>query len=279
MAVVDADMAPGVLAGLRACDLAMARARECGMAAVAVHNSAHFGAASAFAERLAAAGMVSLIFSNASPTVAPRGATQPLFGTNPLAAGFPRANGAPVLIDFATSAGSRGRIRKAAATGTPIPADWALDAQGNPTTDPKAALLGTMQALGGAKGAILPLMVELFCVGLSGGNPGAKVLTPQEPSARPRGVSHLFVAMDARAFGGIDAVGERIAAISALVEGATPVDPAHPPRLPGERGARCRARARAEGIVITPMLAAAFEEALAASQHIHKSARMEEVIR
>lgn len=276
-AVLDADAAPGALAGLKACELAIAGARQCGVGVVSVRNSAHFGAASAFAERLVAAGMVSLIMSNASPTVAPRGATRPIFGTNPLAAGFPRANGTPVLIDFATSSGSRAKIRKAAAAGSTIPADWALDPQGNPTTDPKAALLGTMQALGGAKGTILPLMVELFCVALSGGNPGAEVLTPQDLSAKPRGVSHLFLAIDASAFGGIDVVGERVATIASLVEGAPPADPADPPRMPGERGAGFRARARADGILITPMLASALDEATVTAQHIHTVAPMEDL--
>lgn len=277
-AVLDADAAPGALAGFRACQLAVEKARECGVAAVAVRNSAHFGAASAFAERLAGAGMVGLVFSNASPTVAPRGAATPLFGTNPIALGFPRAGGAPVLIDFATTSGSRGKIRKAADEGTPIPADWALDRDGRPTTDANAALSGTMQALGGEKGSILPLLVELLCVALSGGNPGAEVLIPQEPSARPRGVSHLFMAMDARAFGGVEAVGRRVAGICALVEGAVPVDPARPPRMPGARGATMRARSRSDGILVTPALAAALEQALSTARRIGATATSTKVL-
>lgn len=276
--MLDADRAPGALAGFRACQLAAEKARQCGVAAVAVRNSSHFGAASAYAERLASAGMVSLILSNASPTVAPRGATTPLFGTNPIAAGFPRAQGAPVLIDFATTAGSRGKIRKAASEGVPIPADWALDRDGHPTSDAQAALSGTMQALGGEKGAILPLLVELFCVALSGGNPGVEALAPQEPSARPRGVSHLFIAMDARTFGGIDAVGERVAAICALVEGAAPVNRARPPRMPGSRGADMRTRSRGEGVLVTPALAAALEQAMSTARGIDTAATSTKVL-
>ncbi|EJN06739.1 malate/lactate dehydrogenase [Phyllobacterium sp. YR531] len=275
-AVLDADCAPGVLAGLQACDEAVVRARQCGAAIIAVRNSAHFGAASAFAEYLASQGMVGLILSNASATVAPRGAKTPLFGTNPIAAGFPDPNGSPLLIDFATTAGSRGRIRKAAVDGTAIPLDWALDKNGLPTSDAKVALTGTMQALGGEKGTILPLLVELLCVALSGGHPGSEVLVPQEGSNRPRGVSHLFVAMDARAFGGVEAVGSRISLISALIENTIPVDANHPPRMPGARGAALRQKARREGIRLSSTVVAALLEARNSVDQMKKSVSPEE---
>jgi (2R)-3-sulfolactate dehydrogenase (NADP+) len=260
-ATIDADRGPGALAGLVACDEAINRARECGTAVVAVRNSGHFGTASAFADRIAAAGMICLIFSNASPTVAPRGAATALFGTNPIAAGFPRAGAGPVLIDFATTSGSRGKIREAAAAGKPIPADWALDRSGRPTTDATAALSGTMQALGGEKGTLLPLMVELLCVALSGGAPGADVLTPQDPSGNPRNVSHLFIAIDSAAFGGIEAVGQRVAEIATMVEDATPAIPGRPPRMPGARGAAQRADSRRNGIRISAPLVTALQKA------------------
>lgn len=271
-AILDADRAPGALAGLRASNEAVVRAKECGAAVVAVRNSAHFGAAGAFAERMASAGVVGLIFSNASPTVAPRGARTALFGTNPIAAGFPRHDGPPILVDFATSAGSRARIRQAAAEGKPIPTNWALDRNGMPTDDAEAALSGTMQALGGEKGAALPLLVELLCVVLSGGRPGSEVLPPQDPSGRGRGVSHLFIAMDAEAFGGPREVMARADRIAALVESAAPADPANPPRIPGVRGARSRALARRDGIVVSRGLSTALTEARAISQRILASA-------
>lgn len=267
-ATLDADRAPGALAGLKASEEAVARAKECGAAVVAVRNSAHFGAAGAFAERMASAGVAGLIFSNASPTVAPRGARTALFGTNPIAAGFPRRDGPPIIVDLATSTGSRARIRQAAAEGKPIPTDWALDGNGIPTGDARAALSGTMQALGGEKGAALPLLVELLCVVLSGGRPGSEVLPPQDPSGRDRGVSHLFIAMDAEAFGGPGEVMARADGIAALVEGAAPADPANPPRIPGARGARSRAIARRDGIVVSRGLGAALAEARAISRRI-----------
>lgn len=259
--VIDAAGAPGALAGIRACEELMARARANGVAAVAVRNSAHFGAASAFVSLLAEEGLVALAFSNASATVAPRGARTALFGTNPIAAGLPRADAPPVVIDFATTVGARGKIRKAAKEGQPIPADWALDADGQPTTDATAALSGTMQALGGFKGTVLPMLVELLVVALSGGNAGLEVLPPQEGSDRCRGVSHLFIAFDAAAFGGQAGVAAKVAELSALVEGAEPSDPSAPPRMPGARGASARAEAAQSGIPMTSGLHAALREA------------------
>lgn len=270
-AVLEADQAPGVLAGIRACDEAVERARECGAAVIAVRNSAHFGAASAFTDYLATKGMVGIVLSNASATVAPRGGRTPLFGTNPIAAGFPRSGGSPVLLDFATTAGARGRIRKAALEGRDIPIDWALDEHGRPTSDAKAALKGTMQALGGEKGAILPLLVELLCVSLSGGNPGLEILVPQEKSDRPRGVSHLFIAIDSRAFGGVDAVGSQIAKIASLIENSDPADPENPPRMPGSRASVLRDKARHEGIRLSSGAAAALLEAQIIANEIKKS--------
>ena len=196
-AVLDADDGPGVLAALAATDRAMQLGAKAGVGVVAVRNSGHFGAASAFVERMVARDMAGLALSNASPTVAPRGGIQPAFGTNPIAVGFPRAGGFPVIIDFASTAGSRARIRKAAAEGTPIPDGWALDEAGKPTIDPGIALKGTMQALGGAKGTAIGLLVELLCVSLSGGVIGTEVRPPQDRSAEPAGVSHLFLALRA----------------------------------------------------------------------------------
>lgn len=268
--VLDADRALGPLAGLMACDHAHDRAAQFGVGVVAVRNSSHFGVASAFANYLAEKGMVSLILSNASATVAPRGSRTALFGTNPIAAGFPRANGSPALIDFATTAGARGRIRKAAKDKEPIPADWALDADGKPTTDAQAALGGTMQALGGEKGTVLPMVVELLCVALSGGVLGADILTPQEPSDRPRGISHLFIAIDTKGFGGLSAVGSRTAAIASSVEHSSPAEGVDAVRMPGARGGALRARARQEGIEISAGIRAALDEARLLTKDIQK---------
>ena len=270
-AIIEADQAPGVLAGHVASDEAVRRAAAFGIGAVAVRNSSHFGAASAFVDRMVARGMVAFVLSNASPTVAPRGARTALFGTNPIAAGFPRADGPPVILDLATTAGARGRIRKAAAIDEAIPDHWALDAHGQPTTDAKAALHGTMQALGGEKGTALAMMVELFCVALSGGSAGRSALTPQNPSNAPRGISHFFLAIDVTAFGQANAVAERVSDIAQSVEAAQPTQQDNPPRMPGARAAQSRAQSQDHGILISEGLSQVLQGAYLVSQALRNS--------
>lgn len=272
VATLEADQAPGILAGHVASDEAVRRAASVGIGAVAVRNSSHFGAASAFVDRMVARGMVALVLSNASPTVAPRGARTALFGTNPIAAGFPRADGPPVILDLATTAGARGRIRRAAAAGQSIPDHWALDAQGRPTSDANAALQGTMQALGGEKGTALALMVELFCVALSGGNAGRFALTPQEPSGAPRGISHFFIAIDVTALGQADAVAERVSDIARSVETAQPAQEDAAPRMPGGRAAMSRALSQDQGILISENLNRTLQDAYLAAQALRNAA-------
>ena len=260
-AILEADQAPGVLAGQVACDDAVRRAAAVGIGAVSVRNSSHFGAASAFVDRMVSQGMVGLVLSNASPTVAPRGAKTALFGTNPIACGFPNADGAPIILDLATTAGSRARIRKAAAEGEQIPEHWALDLDGLPTTNPKAALKGTMQALGGEKGTVLSLMVELICVALSGGKPGRHALPPQEPSDAPRNISHFFLALNPDGYGASGSVAKRVADIAQSITSAPPTTRGIAPRLPGQRAADHRAKAQTQGIVVSELLSKVLHDA------------------
>ncbi len=260
-ATLDGDQAPGILAALAASDRAVALAKEAGVGAVAVRNSGHFGVASYFVHRMVAENQVGLVFSNASPSVAPRGGRKALFGTNPIAAGFPRVDGPPLVIDLASTLGSRARIRKAAAEREAIPADWALDAAGQPTTMPEAALQGSMQALGGPKGTLLCLLVELLCVSLSCGTIGAKVRPPQDSSSKAAGVSHLFLAFDPEGFGGAAALADKIAEIAAAIEAVDPVTEDLPVRLPGARAAAARDLAERKGILVSAALANALAKA------------------
>lgn len=260
---IDGDNGPGILCGLTATDQAIQCAAKTGIGAVSVRNSGHFGVAAAYIDRMTSRGMVGLVFSNASPTVAPRGGTTAAFGTNPIAAGFPRKNGPPIIIDMATTNGSRARIRKAAQTGECIPDDWALDKKGRPTTDPAAALEGTMQALGGAKGTSLGLMVDLLCVALSGGVIGPQVNAPQNVGDDKSGVSHLFVAFDMEAFGGTDLISAKVEEMAQAMEASDPANPDHPVRLPGARAASRRVESHENGIIISPLLSDALQRAVA----------------
>lgn len=143
-------------------------AEAMGIAIMAIANSHHCGALSAHVEQIADAGMIGLMVANAPKAIAPWGAKDPFFGTNPIAFATPQANGAPLVIDLSLSKVARGKVMNAHKTNQPIPLGWALDADGKPTTDAKAALDGTMLPIGEAKGTALALMVEILAAAFTG---------------------------------------------------------------------------------------------------------------
>jgi (2R)-3-sulfolactate dehydrogenase (NADP+) len=142
-------------------------ARETGVAAVSIANSHHSGVAAHHVEPLANAGLIGLSFGNTPQAIAPWGGRKGLFGTNPIAFAAPRRKGNPLVIDMSLSKVARGRINAAAQKGERIPEGWAVDRDGRPTTDPKAAMEGAMLPMGDAKGAQLVLMVEILAAALS----------------------------------------------------------------------------------------------------------------
>ena len=137
------------------------------VAAAVIRNSHHSGVIAHHIEPLARAGFVAMSVGNTPQAIAPWGGRRGLFGTNPIAFAAPRTGHPPLVIDMSLSKVARGRINVAAQTGEPIPPDWAFDAAGNPTTDAKAAMAGTMAPIGDAKGAQLALMVEILAAALS----------------------------------------------------------------------------------------------------------------
>jgi (2R)-3-sulfolactate dehydrogenase (NADP+) len=223
---------------------AVKRARDFGVAFVAVTNSNHFGVAAYHLEALAQAGLVGLAMGNSPAAMPAWGGSRALFGTNPVAAVFPRRNAPPISIDLSLSAVARGKIMVAARDGKPIPAGWALDAEGRPTTDAKAALAGSMLPAGGVKGAMLALMVELLVCALSGAAYGFESDSFFTEEGRPTRIGQSILAIDPQALAGNDVYLERV---ETLV-GAMAADPEV--RLPGERRRRNAERARREGLGI-----------------------------
>ena len=145
-------------------------ARRHGVAALAVRRAYNVAALWPEVERLAGEGLVAFAFTAANAYLAPAGGTRPLYGTNPMAFGFPREGRPPLVFDQASSASARGEIQLRGRAGEPIPEGWAIDAEGRPTTDPGAALAGAQLPFGGHKGAALALMVELLAGALIGEN-------------------------------------------------------------------------------------------------------------
>lgn len=144
------------------------KARQYGIAALAVTQIYHFAALWPEVEALATQGLVALACTQAMSYVAPAGGSKPLYGTNPLAFGWPRADHPPLVFDQASSASARGEIQLHLRDGKPLPMGWAMDAAGQPTTDPAAALAGAQLPFGGYKGAAIALMIELLAGPLLG---------------------------------------------------------------------------------------------------------------
>lgn len=258
--VLDADNALGLVASRVALDKAMEIAKAYGVGSVAVRNSSHFGAAGYYAELAARRGLIAIASCNASPALAPTGGKEPLLGTNPIAAGFPVPGGDPIVIDMATTVVARSRIRLAKSLGESIPAHWAFDADGNPTTDPSRAVEGTLQPIGGPKGYGLSLMVELLCSALSDGLPGFDV-NYENIVKRPSRISHFFLVLNPQGFAGFDRYGARAGHIAGVIEKTKRIDPNVPPRLPGARGHQARQDYQRAGIVMGEGLRRALTDA------------------
>lgn len=227
---------------------AISAARACGTAFAGVTNSHHFGAAAWHLEPVAAAGMVGLAFANSPAAMPAWGGRRALFGTNPVAAVFPRRGHAPLVIDLSLSQVARGKLMVAAREGQPIPAGWALDRDGNPTTDAAAGLAGMMLPAGGVKGAMLALVVELLCCALTGAAFGYEADSfYADDGNRPR-IGQAFWVIDSGALAGGAVFSERLETLVA----AMLADPGV--HLPGERRRALAQAAAAHGIEVDDAL-------------------------
>ena len=229
---------------------AIRRARSHGVAFVSVANSNHFGVAAFHTEPIAEAGLVGLAFGNSPAAMPMWGGKRALFGTNPIAAAFPRRGAPPMVVDLSLSEVARGKLMVAAREGKAIPAGWALDKDGNPTTDPKAGLEGMMLPAGGAKGAMLALTVELLACALSGSAFGFESDSFFTEEGRPTRIGQAFLAIDPDALAGREVFLDRVETLVAAMLADEGV------RLPGDRRRANRERIAKEGIALAPELAA-----------------------
>jgi (2R)-3-sulfolactate dehydrogenase (NADP+) len=241
-----------------ACELAIQTAKDAatkhGVAFVAVNNSYHFGAAIYHLEAIANAGMVGLAFSNSPAAMAAAGGKRPLFGTNPLAAIFPRVGSDPLAIDLALSEVARGKLMVAAKEGKPIPLGWALDAEGSPTTDPAQGLKGSMAPLGAAtgsaKGAMLALTIELLVTAFTGAHFGFEADSFFDVEGNKPKIGQAFLVIDPNAMNGAAAFAERIETLIAAMQSDASV------RLPGARRYALQRTAQRDGVNVAEALLA-----------------------
>ena len=223
------DGLPYVSAGW-AIDEVIQRARRNGIAFAGIRNSAHVGVLGIHLQAVGRAGLVGFGFTNSPAAIPAWGGKKGLFGTNPVAAVFPRKGKDPLVIDLALTTVVRGKIMLAMKRGEKIPEGWALDRDGKPTTDPGEAIEhGSLFPIGGAKGAMLALMFELICASLTGAAIGSEADSFfAEKGNKPR-IGQAFIAIDPGALAGLEKYFERVETVVAAMQSDPEV------RLPGAR--------------------------------------------
>ncbi|KAK0742982.1 Malate/L-lactate dehydrogenase [Schizothecium vesticola] len=247
VAQINAHNTLGFPAAALAIDTAVSLASTSGIGLVSVTASNHFGMAAWLVRRAATAGFLSLVFTTASPALAPWGGRVPLLGIAPLACGAP-GSPHPFILDMAPSVAARGRIHRALRRGEAIPVGWALDKEGRETEDPAAALDGgVMMPVGGPKGVGLAVMMEVLAGVMTGAGFAGGVVGPGDVS-RPAGVGHLVVAMRADLFVSAEEFRERMGVLWGEVVGAERREGVDRIWFPGEREQVCEERRREGGI-------------------------------
>jgi LDH2 family malate/lactate/ureidoglycolate dehydrogenase len=230
------------------CDHAIRLARANGLGMVTARHSSHFGASAWWAQKLAAAGLIGIVTCNATPLVAAWQGRDKILGTNPICMALPGPN--TFLLDMATTTVALNRIHKAILTGdTEIPPGWAMDADGNPTTNPQTALEGLPMPLGGYKGTGLALMVEVLCAVLSGGAMLTEVGGLRVKN-RPMRVSHFFLAIDPERFLPMDQFQARMERIRDTVKGSKPAAGFDEVLIAGDPEWRSEEQRRRDGIPV-----------------------------
>ena len=242
-----------------ACELAVQEAVNAaqthGVAIAGVVRSHHCGVVVDHLRAAAEAGMVAIGFANSPAAMPAAGGKHPIFGTNPVAAIFPRRGAAPLMIDLSLSEVARGKLMVAAKEGRAIPAGWALDADGQPTTDAKAGLAGSMLPLGAAtspKGAMLALVVELLVTAVIGAQFGFEASSFFVDEGNRPGIGQAFIVIDPGALAGREHFLDRIELLVAEMLRDDGV------RLPGARREALRLRALVDGVEVPDALLAAW---------------------
>jgi LDH2 family malate/lactate/ureidoglycolate dehydrogenase len=200
IAHIDADNSIGFVAADIAIKTAIINAKKTGIGMVAVKNSGHYGLSGYYAEQAVKKNLITMIYTNAPPAVAPHGALKSLFGTNPICFGTPTGSKIPFILDTSISMINRGKIRVAARNNQKIPEGVALDKFGKPTINAKRALEGVQLPIAGFRGSGLAWMVDILSGVLTGGNHAGKVKDPFDDFTGPQNIGHLFITFKTNLF-------------------------------------------------------------------------------
>lgn len=262
--LVDGGNSMGQIGGTFAMRQAIERARTTGVAAAALRGSNHCGALAYYAALALGEDMIGLATTSALPTMAPWGGADALVGLNPLAAAIPAAQEPPLVLDVSFGAAARGKIVVYGQKGLPLPAGWAFDAQGRPTTDPARALEGLIQPIGGYKGTGLALVMGLLAAVLSGASYGTELGSLAE-GARAGQDGQFFLALNVAAFEEVATFKRRVDGIIRQIHASRRAPAAERIYVPGELEYETAARYRREGI---PLNAATLDGIVAAATRL-----------
>lgn len=247
LVLLDGQDGIGQVLAHHAVEVGVRRARQHGISGLAVRNSNHFGTAAYFTRRAAEAGCVALLFTNASPAMAPWGGRRKTVGTNPWSIAAPAGRHGVVVVDLANTAVARGKVYLAAEQGAAIPEGWAADADGTPTTDPQAAIEGLILPMAGPKGYVIAFMVDVLAGLLTGSGSGETLAGPYQSEQRS-GCGHLLLTLDVAALADAAAFASRV---ETLIDDTKAVEKAPGVQeilFPGELEDREAARRTASGI-------------------------------
>jgi LDH2 family malate/lactate/ureidoglycolate dehydrogenase len=247
VAVIDGADGVGQVIAKRAIDEAIARAKAHGVAAVAVRDSNHFGTCMYWTRMAAQAGCVGMLFTNGGPAIAPWGGVRKIIGTNPWSVSAPAGDRPPLMVDMAITGVARGKIYLARQRHEEIPLGWALTAEGEPTTDPQAAIDGIILPMAGHKGYAIGVMVDMLAGVLSGSAFLSGVNGPYKADLKS-GAGHFFVAVDIAKLLPLAEFNARMDRFIAEIKATPRAKGVEEIFYPGEMEAASDAKLRTEGI-------------------------------
>jgi LDH2 family malate/lactate/ureidoglycolate dehydrogenase len=247
VAVVDGEDGVGQVVTKFAAEDAIRRAKLHGVAAVAVRNSNHFGTCMYYTRMAAEHGCVMMLTTNGGPAIAPWGGRKKIIGTNPWSISCPAGKHPPLMMDMANTGVARGKIYLARQRHEKIPAGWALDAEGEPTTDPQAAIDGIILPMAGHKGYAIAVVVDMLSGVLSGSSFLSGVNGPYKTDKRS-GAGHFITAFDIEAFQPLAQFNQRMDTFVAELKSVPLAQGTDEIFYPGEMESRSDARQREQGI-------------------------------
>ena len=245
---IDAGNSLGAVGAKFAMETCIRKARSTGCCFAAVKNSNHFGAAAYYTRMAAEACMIGFCCTNLTAKIAPHGAAEPFMGTDPISVAVP-SDAFPVVLDMTPSVVALGKLILAQKLGKDIPLGWALDKDGNPTTNPAAGRVGSLIPIGGPKGSGLALMVEALAGILSGAGTATHLHDLYEFD-EPQGVGHFLGAIDISCFLDVDTFRAGVSAMAGEIKTLKKAEGVDEVLLPGERAARSAAKKAVEGIEV-----------------------------